>query len=46
MQPSWFSYQGAKMTEKKCTRVADLLGEAKELETTAIELLGNVIDVQ
>ena len=34
------------MTEKKCTRVADLLGEAKELETTALELLGNVIDVQ
>jgi len=32
------------MTKKKCTKVANLLGEAKELETTALELLGNVID--
>ena len=32
------------MLKEKCVKVAGHLGEAKELETIALELLGNVID--
>jgi hypothetical protein len=37
-------YWGVLIIEKTVAAKWDLLGEAKELETTALELLGNVID--